>query len=74
MNYTFPTLLSIIGGEVYGQPDSNMAIRYLLTDSRQLIAGSQSVFFAIVTRKNNGHHFIPELLKKGQAEGPSITP
>ncbi len=65
MNYTFPTLLSIIGGEAYGQSDPNMVSRYLLTDCRQLVAGGQSVFFAIVTRKNDGHHFIPGLLKKG---------
>jgi len=63
--YTFPDILSIIGGIAYGQPDEGLQVRYLLTDSRQLIAPGQSLFFAIVTRKNNGHRFVRELLEKG---------
>lgn len=65
MNYSFPELVSIVGGKGFGQPDEDLVVRYLLTDSRQLIAPSQSLFFAIRTRKNDGHRYVAELLGRG---------
>ena len=39
--------------------------RYLLTDSRQLSAPGESVFFAIKGLHHDGHRFIAELYQKG---------
>ncbi|MCY7352852.1 MAG: bifunctional UDP-N-acetylmuramoyl-tripeptide:D-alanyl-D-alanine ligase/alanine racemase [Cytophagaceae bacterium] len=39
--------------------------RYLLTDSRQLTAPGESVFFAIKGLHHDGHRFIAELYQKG---------
>lgn len=64
-SYTFPHLLSILGGEAFGRPPQTLAARFLLTDSRQLAAPDQTLFFALRTAKNDGHRYIPELLEKG---------
>lgn len=45
--------------------NSNQDIEVLLTDSRNLSFPSSSLFFALVTDKGNGHHYIYDLLKKG---------
>jgi Alr-MurF fusion protein len=63
--YTFTHLLSILGGEAFGRPPQTLAARFLLTDSRQLAAPDQTLFFALRTAKNDGHRYIPELLEKG---------
>jgi len=44
--------------------DQNWAISELVFDSRKLTFPQQSLFFAIKTGKNNGHHYIPELVKQ----------
>ena len=52
---------------VENRADEDVDIRYLLTDSRQLI-GSQAgetMFFAIKTAKNDGARYIDELYGKG---------
>ena len=52
---------------VENRADEDVDIRYLLTDSRQLI-GSQAgetLFFAIKTAKNDGARYIDELYGKG---------
>ncbi len=64
-SYTFTHLLSIFGGEAFGHPPQNRTVRFLLTDSRQLAAPDQTLFFALKTAKNDGHRYIPELLGKG---------
>jgi alanine racemase len=56
--------------DVIGLPGSRMANPWmepglLLTDSRQLRNPSQTLFFCMVSQRNNGHHFIPELYEKG---------
>jgi Alr-MurF fusion protein len=63
--YTFSHLVSVMQGEAQGSPAINRAARFLLTDSRQLTAPGHTVFFALKTGKNDGHRYIPELLKKG---------
>lgn len=40
-------------------------ILHLLTDSRSLESPADSLFFAIPTAGNDGHHYIPELVEKG---------
>ena len=59
-------LLSGIADLQTAAPDTT-DIRYLLTDSRELVAerAANTLFFAIRTDKNDGARFIPELQAKG---------
>lgn len=47
------------------QADPSRTIGILLTDSRSLTCAGDSVFFAIATRGNDGHKFIPALYSQG---------
>ena len=40
-------------------------VSILLTDSRSLSIASQTLFFALVTARGDGHRYIPELYQKG---------
>ena len=43
----------------------NVSINWLLTDSRSLSFPEESLFFALKTARNDGHHYIPDLYKRG---------
>ena len=45
--------------------DGSRVVQDLLIDSRQLLSPSQALFFALVSDRNDGHHYIDELYKKG---------
>jgi len=56
----------IIEGKLFAPPDfSDWRIEQIVTDSRTYFSGKNALFFALVGPRNNGHHFIPELIKKG---------
>lgn len=58
-------LLSEIASVTGNNPVSNEAvIKWLLTDSRTLSFPQESLFFAIVTKRNDGHKFIEELYRQ----------
>lgn len=40
-------------------------VSVLLTDSRSLTFANQTLFFALVTAKGDGHRFVPDLYQKG---------
>ncbi|MBO4306906.1 MAG: bifunctional UDP-N-acetylmuramoyl-tripeptide:D-alanyl-D-alanine ligase/alanine racemase [Bacteroidales bacterium] len=46
-----------------GTPD--VSFSRILTDSRKLTEASETLFFAIRTKRNNGANYIPELYSKG---------
>lgn len=54
-----------IAAAIGAHSGSNDPISSLLTDSRDLGAASETVFFALRTAGNDGHKFIPELLRAG---------
>ncbi|MFZ9262187.1 MAG: bifunctional UDP-N-acetylmuramoyl-tripeptide:D-alanyl-D-alanine ligase/alanine racemase [Chitinophagaceae bacterium] len=57
-------ILSITAVEKIGV-SSNVEIQHLLIDSRKLVSPDNTIFFAIKTSTNDGHHFIEELYLKG---------
>jgi Alr-MurF fusion protein len=65
MNYSIANLNQIVNGTIVGNNDNNIVIKNLLIDSRKIISPENSLFFAIVGERNNGHVFIPELYEKG---------
>lgn len=63
MNYNTSQIATIIKatGEIHA--DNNLSV--LLTDSRSLTFPEESIFFALVTERNDGHKYIKELYDKG---------
>lgn len=62
MSYSIQEIASILGLS----PDSflHRASR-LLTDSRELSDPAETLFFALTTKSNDAHQFVPELYKAG---------
>ncbi len=63
-----PTIASILQsinslGSRISQPDA--PVTELLFDSRRLLQPEKTLFFAIITEKNDGHRFIHSLIDKG---------
>ncbi|MBR6756984.1 MAG: bifunctional UDP-N-acetylmuramoyl-tripeptide:D-alanyl-D-alanine ligase/alanine racemase [Bacteroidaceae bacterium] len=63
MNYSTSQIASIIKAECQLKVDYPLSV--LLTDSRALTFPEESLFFALVTERNDGHRYIKELYDKG---------
>ena len=61
MEYSIKEVAKIIGSKSNVLHDD--AITMLLTDSRTVSFPEQSLFFALRTKTNDGHKYIPELYK-----------
>ena len=57
-------ITSITGAKSFGKA-SNRLIKHLLTDSRKLLSPEDTLFFAIKTHTNDGHHYIKDLYTNG---------
>jgi alanine racemase len=57
-------IISIITTKNYVVFDENQTISELVFDSRKVTFPEQTLFFAIKTEKNDGHLYIPELIKQ----------
>lgn len=63
--YSISEIAKIVKGELVCSSAGDITIKHLLIDSRRLISPDNSLFFAIVTKRNNGHKYIDELFEKG---------
>ncbi|MFW5758859.1 MAG: bifunctional UDP-N-acetylmuramoyl-tripeptide:D-alanyl-D-alanine ligase/alanine racemase [Bacteroidota bacterium] len=63
--YSPKQIAHAINGYLTGHTGNDLSINYLLTDSRRLLFPDKTVFFALVTPKNNGHKYIADLIFKG---------
>lgn len=63
MQYTLKEITFVLGAECFG--DTSKSISQLLTDSRSLVYPDETLFFALVTKQNDGHHYINELYDRG---------
>ena len=63
MTYTIEKVTTLIGARRYGEND--VAIGWLLTDSRSLCFPEQTLFFALRSKRNDGHKYIDELYRRG---------
>lgn len=63
MNYTINSVAKILGLAL--KCDSPLMVRWLLTDSRSLSSPDDTLFFAIVTSRGDGHRYIPQLYQRG---------
>jgi Alr-MurF fusion protein len=63
--YTPSDIASITRGKIIPAGAGNPMISDLLIDSRQLIRPEGTLFIALVSARNDGHRYIPELYEKG---------
>jgi len=64
--YSVDSICQIVKGKlIKGNLSVNQTITDILIDSRQLITAENTLFFALITPRNNGHKYIPELYEKG---------
>ena len=65
ISYTFHEIYSIIGGRLIA-PDgvTNPTIRFLSFDSRTILSGKDTLFFALKSERDDGHHFIDDAIAK----------
>ena len=63
MPYPIEKIATLIGARRYG--DADATIGWLLTDSRSLCFSEQTLFFALRTKRNDGHRYIGELYRRG---------
>ncbi|MDZ7743340.1 MAG: Mur ligase family protein [Bacteroidota bacterium] len=63
--YSIGKINEIIHGELIRTKDPEYVIRDILIDSRRLIDAGSTLFFALQSKKNDGHKYIEELYGKG---------
>ena len=63
MTYTIEKVATLIGARRYGEHETT--IGWLLTDSRSLCFPEQTLFFALRSKRNDGHKYIDELYRRG---------
>ena len=63
MNYSIEKITTLIGARRYGDHDT--LVRWLLTDSRSLCFPEETLFFALRTKRNDGHRYIDDLYRRG---------
>ena len=63
MSRSIEEIASVIGAKRVGT--HNVNIDWLLTDSRSLCFPEETLFFALKTKRNDGHKYIEELYAKG---------
>jgi Alr-MurF fusion protein len=63
--YSISEVIRIIKGELIHESDTNTTISELAIDSRRLIVPEVSLFFALTSKRNDGHKYIEELYEKG---------
>jgi len=61
--YTLDQIAEITNTKFIGK--NNYKINHFLNDSRSLHSASDSLFIALKTSRNDGHKYIPDLIKKG---------
>ena len=63
--YSGKEIAGVIGAElISGNPDE-IVVKDILIDSRRLISPKKVLFFALSSKRNDGHKYIEELSKKG---------
>lgn len=65
ISYSLNDIVAIIGGQLTG-PDNaiDQPIRFLSFDSRTILSGKETLFFALKSDRNDGHHFIEDAIAR----------
>ncbi len=65
ISYHISEIAEIVKGEPVSDELKDSLVKDILIDSRKLIAPDNCVFFALVSKRNDGHRYIQELYEKG---------
>ncbi len=63
--YSINTISEIVSGKLYINNHEQVEINDLLIDSRKIITSHKNLFFALKSKRNDGHKYINELIKNG---------
>ncbi len=63
MSYTLGRIASLAGARLWGSDAAE--VRWILTDSRSLCFPEDTLFFALESRRDDGHRYIPGLYRRG---------
>ena len=63
--YSAEEIAKVIDARTVNAFSGDMIIKDILIDSRQLISPENVLFFALVSKRNNGNKYIESLIKKG---------
>lgn len=63
MSNSIEHIIKTLGAKRFG--DRNAQIDWILTDSRSLCFPEETLFFALKTKRNDGHKYISELYERG---------
>ena len=63
MSYAVEEIARLIGADCIGTAEGT--VKWLLTDSRSLGFPEETLFFALVTKRGNGHRYIDDLYARG---------
>ena len=58
-------LAELVSGKLTGKP--NQVVSEIITDSRSFVSSEKSVFFALKSKRNDGHKYIEDLYKRGMS-------
>ncbi len=64
-NYTISQIAKIVNGRLIAPSNSEITINELLIDSRKLVSTENCMFFALKTKRNDGHKYIGNLYQAG---------
>jgi alanine racemase len=65
VKYSISDVVEFTNGELINEGAEGKFISDILIDSRRLVTPEDSLFFALVSKKNNGHKYLNELYEKG---------
>ncbi len=65
MQYAIEEIAHLVGASLNGANPTGATVSQLLTDSRSLSIPEETLFFAITTQRNDGHHYIQQLYDRG---------
>ena len=63
MPYSTEQIVALIGAQCTGTAEGT--VKWLLTDSRSLSFPEDTLFFALITKRGDGHRYIPDLYRRG---------
>ena len=63
MSYTIENIVNLLDVKRIGNCESN--VDWLLTDSRSLCFAEETLFFALKSKRNDGHKYITDLYERG---------
>ena len=65
VDYSISQITDIFNGELLPGGNPKTIITDILIDSRRLISPDNCIFFALISKRNNGHKYISELYNRG---------